>query len=212
MQSLLLLLTLLLFLTGCASLVSPEIQAKTREINRQGVQLIREDKWQEAEKIFYQSLKINPRDGAARNNLGFCYQKKGEFSQAIKEYQKALKFSDDPVILRQAHLNLVNLYLDYKIKPELRQPDWPDEAVKHLEVLLRDEPNSAFLHLWLGFAYFQAVNPGGGFIELEKASELAQTKEDIWIHERIMNFYLQMHLPDKAKIEEKIIEELNAQS
>ena len=191
-----------------AGLVLADVPGRAVEINKKGAELVNEEEWEGAERFFRKALKIDPGYAAARNNLGYCLRKRGEIEEAIREYEKALELSQNARVTRQARFNLVNIYVDKTIGPPVRKTDWPDKCIPHLEALLEDDPDSAPLHMWLGFTYFDAMNPGGGFIELDKASRLADTGEELWIHERLMEFYRAINMLEKLEEEESVIKKL----
>lgn len=190
---------------GADAVVDPAIA-----LNQEGVRLAREGKLSEAEKLFKKALKQNSKDGAAHNNMGFIYEKNKKYEKAIAEYEKAVKLSEDPVVLKQAHRNLALLYLNNEIKEPLRKPGWIQKFIVHAEALYKYEPDDPALNFYLGMGYFNSGNPGGGFEKLTKASELAKDEKYLWIHEQLAEFYARINLKDKLQKEEKLLKGLNA--
>ena len=84
----------------CAFGVSADPPDMAAELNKRGVGLMRSGMREEAEKVFKEVLAIDPDNAAAHNNIGFCYQERGEIEMAIGEYRKALALSSDPVVTR----------------------------------------------------------------------------------------------------------------
>lgn len=174
-------------------------------LNQEGVRLAREGKLTEAERLFKKAIKQDPKDGAARNNMGFVYEKNKKYEKAIAEYEKAVELSQDPVVLKQAHRNLALLYLNDEIKEPIRKPDWINKFIRHGEELYKFEPDDPALNFYLGTAYFNTGNPGGGFEKLAKSSKLAKDEKYLWIHEQLVEFYARINLKDKLKEEEKLL-------
>lgn len=203
---------LLLMIVGVSSYAHGADSAADPAIalNQEGVRLAKDGKLDEAGRIFKKVLKQNPKDGAAHNNMGFIYEKSKKHEKAIAEYEKAVKLSEDPVVLKQAHRNLALLYLNDEIKEPLRKPDWIQKFIVHAEALYKYEPDDPALNFYLGMGYFNTGNPGGGFEKLGRASELAKDKKYLWIHEQLVEFYARINLKDRLQKEEKLLKALNA--
>ena len=90
--------------------------------------------------IFRRALRIEPAFAPARNNLGICLKRKGEWWLAIHEYRDALL--DDPGSA-PAHFNLGEIQAG---------SGHIDEAIGHYRQAVRLEPDYALAHYFLGIA------------------------------------------------------------
>jgi protein O-mannosyl-transferase len=112
---------------------------------------------------FERAISINPRDTMGHLNVGFCWQARGEISEAISQYQAALDSSPNKYLKSRAYLNLGAGYDalgDFSKSHEFltlaaqlypRDPDIQagmaqlegDEKIAALVASLRDKPSSA---------------------------------------------------------------------
>ena len=69
----------------------------------QGIIYMRQEKYQDAERVLRQALQVNNRNPYAQNALGLALREQGKFDQAREAYQAALTL--DPMYAR-AHFNL----------------------------------------------------------------------------------------------------------
>lgn len=86
LRSLLVFVPLLLILSGCAPMM-------TNSQMQFGIQAAQKELWNEAIFRWEKVLEINPESGAAYNNLAVAYEKKGEWDNAGKAYEAAMKFA-----------------------------------------------------------------------------------------------------------------------
>jgi len=77
---------LFLILSGCAPMV-------TNSQMQFGIQAAQKELWNEAVFRWEKVLESNPESGAAYNNLAVAYEKKGEWDNAEKAYEAAVKFA-----------------------------------------------------------------------------------------------------------------------
>lgn len=112
-----------------------------QSLSQQGAQAMREQRFEDAERIYRQMLKENPRDSRLRMNLGLALHSSGKYRESIPELQAFLNANPDPgpihLILGASHL-------------KLRQPC---EAIPPLEKARRWQATPQVL-VELGDAYF----------------------------------------------------------
>lgn len=104
--------------------------ARAFDLDRQGRQLYRDRKYDEALDKMQQAVALKPNDPVLLNNLGFLLYKTGRYDDALKYLEKTL--SVDPN-RKEAHANLGDAYLKVG-----RRPD----AKAHYERYLELFPNS----------------------------------------------------------------------
>ncbi len=132
--------------------------------------------------------------------LGGAYEKRAEYDQAIKTYEKSLAAKDNDFVAS----NLAALLLDYRSDAasharalklaqrfakeahplskavlgwaQYRNGDYP-AAERTLEPAAAANPGNAQLHYFLGMAYLKRGNTSGARQELSKAIELGRTAE-----------------------------------
>ena len=78
---------LLLILSGCASVMMTKSQMQF------GIQAAQKELWNEAIFRWEKVLDANPESGAAYNNLAVAYEKIGDWDNAKKAYEAAVKFA-----------------------------------------------------------------------------------------------------------------------
>jgi peptidoglycan/xylan/chitin deacetylase (PgdA/CDA1 family)/uncharacterized caspase-like protein len=88
------------------------------DLDRQGQQLYREKKYDEALQKFQAAVQLKPNDPVLLNNLGFLYYAMGRYEDSLLWLQKTLAI--DPK-RKEAHLNLGDLYLKMDRKAEAKQ-------------------------------------------------------------------------------------------
>ena len=95
-------------------------------------------KVQEAEKILFKAIKINPRHPVTNNELGLLYRKTGRFSDAKKTYEKIIQKYPQFLPARKNLGILCDLFLG-----DL------DCAISHYEAFLKVQPNDKEVKIWL---------------------------------------------------------------
>jgi tetratricopeptide (TPR) repeat protein len=88
------------------------------DLDRQGQQLYREKKYDEALAKFQAAVQLKPGDPVLVNNLGFICYTMGRYDDAVQYLQKTL--SIDPK-RKEAHENLADTYVKMGRKPEAKQ-------------------------------------------------------------------------------------------
>ncbi len=91
---------------------------------------------------YYQALRLpTPHIGIIHNNIGFTYQTKGDFQQAVSHYQQAIAYKPD---LTEAHNNLGNV---------LQFQGYFNESLTHYQQVLKERPQHAEALNNMGYAY-----------------------------------------------------------
>jgi tetratricopeptide (TPR) repeat protein len=115
----------------------------------------------ESEDVFWtDTLAKNPDSWMAHNNLGNALFRKGQFDDAVVQYQKVLRIYPN---YAQAHNNLG---LDLFHKGQL------DDALVHYQKALEINPNIPETHSNLGMALFQKGRVDDAFVHYQKALEI----------------------------------------
>ncbi len=91
---------------------------KAYDLDRQGQQLYREKKYDEAVEKLKAAVAMKPNDPVLLNNLGFMYYAAGRDDEAVKYLQKTLGLDPNR---REAHANLGDLYRRQGKNAEARQ-------------------------------------------------------------------------------------------
>ncbi len=111
------------------------------------------DRLQEAVEDLQASLVIKPDSVAVLTDLGTAFAKMGRFSQAIAEYERALRISPTSEITRRdlAEARINAAVSESNLAAELsRDPGHFDQAVAHYEAAIAFDPDSADTHYNLG--------------------------------------------------------------
>jgi len=188
--------------------------------NQEGAAAFSRRDFAAAQKEFRRAALLSPFNAAIHNNLGFAlYQSKNALG-AESEFFKALSDHPNKTILRQIRINQSLLYGEpgsWEGIPNHRE--WLLKSVGVLNELLKKEPDNAEFHMRLGFAYFQTANPGGGFLEMDKAVQFANpqvvaryssqpVQGALSILDQIQAFYLRIRYYKKASEVQKRIKDL----
>jgi len=105
--------------------------ARAYDLDRQGQQLYREKKYDEALKKFQEAVQVKPGDAVLLNNLGFIYYAMGRYDDALTYLDKTLAV--DPR-RKEAHENIADTYMKLGRKAEAKQ---------HFEQFLALAPGSS---------------------------------------------------------------------
>jgi peptidoglycan/xylan/chitin deacetylase (PgdA/CDA1 family)/tetratricopeptide (TPR) repeat protein len=105
-------------------------QSPAYELDRQGLELYRQKKYEEALEKFQAAAALRPNDPVILNNLGFLYYAVGRYDDAVTNLQKTLAL--DPK-RKEAHENLADTYFKMGRK---------DDAKKEYEQFLTLNPTS----------------------------------------------------------------------
>jgi peptidoglycan/xylan/chitin deacetylase (PgdA/CDA1 family)/tetratricopeptide (TPR) repeat protein len=104
--------------------------ARAYDLDRQGRQFYREQKYNDAQSAFAKAVSLKPNDAVLLNNLGFIFYELGRYNDAVTWLEKTL--AADPN-RKEAHGNIADAYLKLGRKAE---------AKKHYERYLELYPNS----------------------------------------------------------------------
>jgi tetratricopeptide (TPR) repeat protein len=91
---------------------------------------------------FRMLVQLYPDDAIAHNNMGFTYQRSGEFEKAVKEYKEAIRIDPHAVI---AYGGLLWVYLDYLGEA--------DSALVWSLKMISDNPQNTWGYMNLGSAW-----------------------------------------------------------
>ncbi len=166
MKKLILIFPLFLILGGCSQV--------GETFNQKGVAAFHQNRFEEAALDFHWAAFFQNQDAVDLNDEGYAFYLAKDFDKAQKALQKAQELTKDPKLTFQIQLNLALLYCDPAARLDRRAgKDWLPRGIGLFQNLLGSDPRNAELWMRLGFADFQNSNPGGGFMELEKACSFA---------------------------------------
>jgi tetratricopeptide (TPR) repeat protein len=156
---------LALFLSSSAVLPAKALQISIppqslEHLALRAEQLENEGRWEDAESVYRQILKIDPRSIAALNRLGAIEVRRGQFGVGIGYYKQALQLNPS-----EFGTNL-NLGIAYIKKQDYRS------AVAPLERAAQEAPESFQAHELLAGALVGQNDFSRAVPQLEKASEL----------------------------------------
>ena len=188
--------------------------------NRKGAELFSKKDLAAAKDDFQKAVRFAPGEPSYHNNLGFTLYSMKDYLGAESEFITALKDGPGTKLERQIHINQSVLYGERTINAsDPRFKDWNDKEIRVLQGLLASEESNAEFHMRLGFAYFRAANPGGGFSELDQAVRLANPGEvakyspdpvqgSLLILRQVQQFYAKVHYFKKVHAVQKMIDQL----
>jgi tetratricopeptide (TPR) repeat protein len=99
--------------------------------------------WKDSEALFRHTIEVTKGNYGAYNNLGSALSKKGQFDEAVRQFQEALRIKPD---YPQAQINLGVV---------LSQKGEPGQAIQHLQEAIRLSPNFRDGRYLLGLALVQ---------------------------------------------------------
>jgi len=129
-----------------------------------GVLLVKESKFEEAEKTFRKTLAIAPSNDAAHNNLGYLLERQGKLSEAAAEYRKAIEARPNS---REAHFKLGRILVN--------QQQYQEGIEQMLQTLNPVDENTPTYLYAIGAAYGRAGDSAHALDYLERAKESART-------------------------------------
>lgn len=97
---------------ACGSILDRSKQEGALILYYKGEELIYEEKYDEALKLFNEALDVCPDVGKVHLMRGFVYQKKGRVKEAENEYKIALSLPMDKKYIMKTYSRLGSLYLD----------------------------------------------------------------------------------------------------
>jgi tetratricopeptide (TPR) repeat protein len=124
-----------------------------------------ENRFDEAVHAFQQSLKLDPQNVKAEDNLGLAYAGLNRVNDAIAAYHSAIDWQKDaPTKNPGPFIDLADLLLDQNRS---------EEAIPYLSEAIQIAPQDSKAHELLGKAYARLDDIPQAQAELEKAAELA---------------------------------------
>jgi len=208
----LVLLSLTLGLCGCGPIAE--------SFNQKGAKAFGQGDLGTAKRQFQRAVLLSGSNPAYHNNLGYVLYQMKDYDGAEGEFQKALAGYPGEKLLRQIQVDQALLYCDANAAVEKpSHKDWNGKGIEILRQLLQNDTENAEFHMRLGFAYFRAANPGGGFAELDRAVELATPEQTahytsnpvegaLSILRQVEQFYIKVRLFQKAAVIEKKVQKL----
>lgn len=103
---------------------------------------VENNRFEDAEKVYLQSVAVAPDFGATHSGLGYVYSRLGKYDEALKYFQKAIE-TNKPAIAAD-YFNLGSTYINLKKN---------DEAEKALLKAIELEPSYGPAHYNLGWIY-----------------------------------------------------------
>lgn len=134
----------LVTLLGAAALLgAPEAVAGQRPPNAKeqldfGVEMAQRGLWNEALFRFHQAEKLSPEEVSVLNNLAVAYEALGEFEEALRSYQRALRVDPNSRELKRNYARFAEFYQAYRAS---REKD--TSATAAATVPAADEPPAA---------------------------------------------------------------------
>jgi len=148
-----------------------------------------ENRFAEAVSAFQQSLKLDPRNVKAEDNLGLSFAGLGRNEEAIAAYRQAMAWqAQAPLKNPGPYVNLASLLIDQNRS---------GEAVSHLLQAIEIAPRESRAHALLGKAYARLEQFPKAQTELEKAIELSPESSNL--HCMIAPVYRKQGFAEKAK-------------
>jgi tetratricopeptide (TPR) repeat protein len=164
------LILLILTATGCSRI--------GEALNEKGAEAFGQKHLETANRYFYWATFLDKDNAAAWNNRGYALYLSKSYDPSEKAFETALALAREKNLIRQIKLDEAILYCDPQaILGPPPHKDWNQKGVELFKALVMDDPDNAELRMRLGFAYFRAANPGGGFSELDKAVKLATPEQ-----------------------------------
>jgi tetratricopeptide (TPR) repeat protein len=196
-------LILVLGLSGCGP--------AAESFNQKGAEAYHRGDLSGAKKQFRRALFLNGSNPAYHNNLGYVLYQLKDYDRAETEFFEALAGHPNENLLKQIRIDQALLYCDANaVLADPSHKNWNGKGMEVLKLLLVKDPDNAELHMRLGFAYFRAANPGGGFSELDQAAQWATPSQtsrytsnavesSLYVLRQIQQFYVKARLFKKAE-------------
>lgn len=151
--------------------------------------------YDEAVRLFSQSLSINPYNSAAYYELGRIAFDKSDFASALDMARAAVT------------LDKKNVWYKYLLAQSLQATNKPDEAVKIFEQIAKEHPESPEYAYELADAYLKASRPYDAVKALDKIENLLGITPEV--SEEKQRIYLRLGNIDKAAGEVQKLIDLN---
>jgi len=90
---------------AAVSPAGPHTPRNAAELTDEGFALSQEDKWDEAVLKYEEANKVDPKYGRAYSNLGFAYNRLGDYAKAVEVLTSGIARTEDPVLLHRMYDN-----------------------------------------------------------------------------------------------------------
>ena len=107
-------------LSTASATASPVKSEATQQLEF-GVRMALMGSWREAAFRFEKSVRIDPNNPAAHNNLGVAMESIWEFEMALAAYKRALELAPDNPRIRE-NLDRLQAYLETRVRPQRPPP------------------------------------------------------------------------------------------
>jgi tetratricopeptide (TPR) repeat protein len=144
----------------------------------QAQEALKQERFADAERVYEQILKLNPRSAEAHSNLGIALYGQGRYDEAIPQYRKALELN--PALTRTRIL----LALTYFNTNRFRQ------AIPLLERAYTDDKGDSIVVQHLGLSYLKIKEDTKAFAWLSKWVELEPKNPDALYYKGQAALYL----------------------
>jgi tetratricopeptide (TPR) repeat protein len=158
----------------------PDLGKKTLDLLKQAINFVKEDKFDEAEKLLKQVIEIDPANSDAFRLLGGLFLQQSKFEEAetaLKKSANILTIVTAAPLQTQSQqlLDLVQLTLKqmpgFKAKSALAQGDF-DQAITGFTQVLQVDPNNSEWHFYKAFALLKSDKIDEALVSINKAIEL----------------------------------------
>ncbi|HTZ59681.1 MAG TPA: tetratricopeptide repeat protein [Acidobacteriaceae bacterium] len=155
----------------------------------------REDgKFPEAVIQYLNAIQLDPRFAEAHFQLGETYLKMGDRSRAFQELSRTVELVPDNF---QAHVDLANILVSARNTDGSANSDYLKQALPHLEILRREEPNDPkTFESWADY-YAAQNNLGEAIQEMQKGIAADPTRWESYLNLAVLQ--LRSNLPDQAE-------------
>jgi tetratricopeptide (TPR) repeat protein len=164
----------------------PAEDAKATELMRQAFEAFKQKKYPDAEKLFSQSLDINPSHAEALYYLAISYLQQSKYDQAVEILNRTAKIAEvmkslpSPVApgkqnpydsIYQNVQNLLKQLPAIKGEDALQKKDYAT-AVAYFNEVIKDDPNNAAYHANLAIALTNLSKFDEALAAIDKAEQL----------------------------------------
>ena len=141
---------LVLVVAGCGRKIAPptSVMDSPEYHYRNGLKYLDSDHIDDAMKSFDRAIALDPTFSLGYIGKGLAFGRKGEFNPALENMSKAKGL--DPGI--EANIGMIRLLSMQRAK------DWMSEAESEFKDAQKKDPNSAWLHYFMGMAYKVALD------------------------------------------------------
>jgi len=150
-----------------------------------------EKRFEEASQLFLDSLKLDPKNSKAQENLGLSYERLGKTDEAIAAYHAA--------IAADAGAGERNFGVYVDLGTLLIETNRAPEGIPYLVEAVQLSPQDEQAHRELGKAYLLSNQLQNAQTELEKASQI--DPQSASAHFLLAQVYHKLGIANKAKVE-----------